>query len=130
MFDINAHTYGKEAKLPGSEASLQKACVQYLEWHPKKPLFFHPPNGGTRHRIEAAKFKAQGVKAGVPDIMIMETTVFCGGLCVELKAGKGQVRKEQKEWLEKLHDRGYLVAVCYTFDAFKTIVDNYLTHVR
>lgn len=130
MFDIEKYTFGKEAKLPGSEADLQRACVQYLEWHPKKPLFFHCPNGGHRNKIEAAKLKAQGVKSGVPDLMIIEPTNFLSGLAVELKAKGGRLQKEQLEWLEKLDERGYQVAVCYTFDSFKTILDIYLEYAR
>ena len=31
---------------------------------------FRIPNGGSRHPAEAARLKAQGVKAGVPDLCI------------------------------------------------------------
>ena len=32
--------------------------------YPELDLLFHIPNGGSRNKIEAAKLKAQGVKAG------------------------------------------------------------------
>lgn len=123
--------HGKHAKLPGSEDDLQRACVQYLEWHPKKPLFFHPANGGSRNKAEAGKFKGMGVRAGVSDLVILEPVgagpvVFWHGLMVELKATNGKLSEHQTTFLLAAQERGYKVAVVYTFDAFKSLIDNYL----
>lgn len=129
----NIPHYGKDAKLPGSEDALQKACCQYLEWHPRRPLYFHPANGGSRHKIEAAKFKGMGVKAGVSDLVILEAGDMGGffggvslGLMVELKAANGKLSEAQTDFLLAAQKRGYKIAVVYTFDEFKTLIDNYL----
>ena len=36
--------------------------------HPELALLYHVANGGSRHPAEAARLKAAGVKAGVPDL--------------------------------------------------------------
>ena len=128
----NIPHYGKEAKLPGSEESLHRACCQYLDWHPSKPLYFHPANGGSRNPIEAAKLKGMGVKPGVSDLVILEASYGPDGfvssfaLMVELKAAKGKLTEHQTKFLLDAQKRGYKVAVVYTFDAFKELIDNYL----
>lgn len=131
----NIPHYGKDAKLPGSEDALQKACCQYLEWHPRRPLYFHPANGGSRNKIEAAKFKGMGVKAGVSDLVILEPssevvndlwTADYHGFMVELKATGGKLSEAQTDFLLAAQQRGYKIAVVYTFDEFKTLIDNYL----
>lgn len=37
---------------------------------PELDLLYHIPNGGSRGKAEAGRFKASGVKAGVPDIFL------------------------------------------------------------
>lgn len=37
---------------------------------PADAVFFHVPNGGKRTKAEAGRFKAMGVKAGVPDLVV------------------------------------------------------------
>lgn len=124
-------TYGKTDGYPGSEDSLQRACVQYLEWHPAKPLFFHVPNGGKRTATEAKIFKGLGVKAGVADLIVLEPRAlphrrsYASGLIVELKVGKNTPTDAQIAFLKACYERGFYVAVCYHFDAFKAVVDDY-----
>ena len=51
-----------------SEADEQRAVVEWCAW--RRIPVFHIPGGGSRHPAEAARLKAQGVKAGVPDLCI------------------------------------------------------------
>ena len=51
-----------------SEADEQRAVVEWCDWM-RIPVF-HIPNGGSMHKAEAARLKAQGVKACVPDLCI------------------------------------------------------------
>lgn len=91
--------------------------------YPQVPAFAIP-NGGHRHKAVAAKMKAEGVTAGVPDILIADGNP---GLFIEMKKEKGsRVSKEQKAMLERLQDSGYQVAVCYGFDEAKQAVETYL----
>lgn len=66
------------------------------------------PNGGERRKAEAARLKAEGVTAGVPDLFIPAWRLW-----VEMKRQKGgKVSKEQKEKAEYLKSVGYHVEVC------------------
>lgn len=38
--------------------------------YPELSLMYHVPNGGKRGKAEAARFRAMGVKSGVPDIFL------------------------------------------------------------
>ena len=51
-----------------SEESEQIKLAQWLDL--AKVLWCHVPNGGGRSKREAARLKAAGVKAGVPDVLI------------------------------------------------------------
>lgn len=38
--------------------------------YPELNLLYHVPNGGSRHKAEAGRLRAEGVKAGVPDLCL------------------------------------------------------------
>ena len=57
---------------------------------------YHVPNGGKRDKATAAVLKRQGVKAGVPDIMLPAARAGYHGLYIELKAGENTTTKKQK----------------------------------
>jgi len=107
----------KKAHIPTEEQD-QSALAKLLDM--KNLCWFHPPNGGLRHVIVAEKLKAQGVKSGVPDVLIFDRPpAFPGaiGVAIELKRSKGgTVSKEQKIWHEKLIKRGWIVRVCRGID--------------
>ena len=98
---------------PPEEAE-QKILAQWLDLH--QVNWFHPPNGGDRNVIVGRKLKLQGVKRGVPDVIIVDPPPACPanvGVAIELKRRKGgSLTLEQKEWLNVLEQRGWAVAVC------------------
>ena len=98
----------KKNKAPKEDIE-QLAVVRYLEM--KGINFFHVPNGGMRNVIVAKKLKAQGVKAGVPDIIITDAPPYhhtAPGAAIEMKRVKGGIISEnQKEWLQHLENRGW-----------------------
>jgi len=61
-----------------------------------------------------------GVKAGVPDIIIIDPPPAfrdCVGTVIELKRGKGgKLSEEQAAWLLKFAGRHWLTAVCFGVD--------------
>ncbi len=114
----------KYEKYKGSEADLQKAVATYLNF--KGVLWFHCPNGGTRNKKEAANLKRQGVKSGVPDVCILEPNHRFNGLFIELKVGSNKPSDNQNKWLIQLRAKGYLAAVCYSFDECKDVINEYL----
>ncbi|MCP4597776.1 VRR-NUC domain-containing protein [Neptuniibacter sp.] len=94
-------------------------------------MAYHVPNGGSRKggAREGARLKAQGVKAGVPDVCIAVARGGYLGLYIELKATpphNSGVQKTQKEWLSRLNAQGYRAVLCKGFDAIRDEVDQYL----
>ncbi|AIM40747.1 putative VRR-nuclease [Idiomarinaceae phage 1N2-2] len=78
--------------------------VRFVAWmrktHPNHWVFAIP-NGGDRHRVTAAKLKAEGVSPGVPDLYIPSLKLW-----VEMKRQKGgSLSAHQKEW------RDYLLSI-------------------
>lgn len=90
-------------------------------------LFYHIPNGGKRHMLEAIKFKRMGVKAGVPDICIPIARGCYHGLYIELKRSVGGVvSTNQTWWLAELKRQGYAVYVAQGADDLIQYVHTYL----
>lgn len=108
---------------------------------PEVEWAFHVPNGGHRHISVAAQLKQQGVKAGVPDILIpvpsivlMDTKTAALytqanrlkapmnyiGLAIELKVGTNRPSNEQKRWQARFQQSGWRAVVCYGWEAAAT----------
>ncbi|NUT73546.1 VRR-NUC domain-containing protein [Pseudomonas sp. C1C7] len=88
-------------------------------------LIYHVPNGGHRVKAVAAKLKAQGVKAGVLDLVLPMARGGYFGLYIEFKATPphdAAVSDSQHTWIRKLSAQGYLAIVCRGhFDAMEQI---------
>lgn len=61
-------------------------------------VLFAVPNGGSRHKIEAANMKRQGVKRGVADVILLIPKKGFASLCLEFKTKVGKQSTEQKEF--------------------------------
>lgn len=96
-------------------------------FYPELDLMFHVPNGGSRGKAEAGRFRAEGVKAGVPDICLPVPRGQYHGLFIEMKRQQGgRVSPEQKAWLDKLQGQGYLATVCRGWEEASNIILAYL----
>ena len=84
------------------ESGHQEALFNWAAYRtglmPELEYMYHVPNGGKRDAATAVALKRQGVKAGVPDIMLPAARAGYHGLYIELKAGKNTTTKKQKEW--------------------------------
>ena len=94
-----------------AEKSEHLEQVEFVQWmkrtHPEHRIFAIP-NGGLRHTAVAMQMKAEGVSAGVPDLMIPSLKAF-----IEMKRVKGSsVSPQQKDWLAYLESVGYQTKVC------------------
>ena len=95
--------------------------------HPELALLHAIPNGGKRIPREAARMKAGGVKAGVPDMFLPVAREGCHGLYIELKRRDGgRVSTEQTAWMEALARQGYKTALCHGWDAAREEIQRYL----
>ncbi len=113
-----------------SESSQQKALFVWAalasQQYPQLKYLFHIPNGGLRDMRTAVNLKAEGVRAGVPDVMLPWPNERFAGLFIELKVGKNKPSEDQEEWLNHLSEVGYKCVVCYTWNVAKAAIVAYL----
>lgn len=108
--------------------------MQLFRWtavcarHVPELLLLHAiPNGGLRSKSEAARMKAAGVKAGVPDLFLPVARNGCHGLYIELKRRKGgRVSAEQVEWMDALGRQGYCCALAKGWEMAAGVICDYL----
>lgn len=102
------------------------AALSAGKW-PELALMYHIPNGGSRSKSEAGRFRAEGVKAGVPDICLPVARGGYHGLYIELKRVKGgRVSPAQQGWIAALRDQGYCACVCKGWDDAAHVIKAYL----
>lgn len=96
---------------PSSPEHLEqvKLVARVRHFHPDV-LIFAVPNGGLRDPRVAAGLKAEGVLAGVPDLVVAEPRGSYHGLYVEMKrVGIKRVSPKQRRVIRGLNRRGYFV---------------------
>lgn len=86
-------------------------------------LWAHPPNEALQRggMLYGALQVGQGVKTGLPDILIFEappSTPEARGVAIELKTEIGSPSPDQKRWLAALSARGWVATVERGTDAF------------
>lgn len=122
------------ANLKRGEDTEQMGVIEWANWNtgrfPELQLLFHVPNGGKRNAAEAARFKAMGVKAGVPDLCLPVPRNGFAGLYIEMKYGKNRTTKEQEKWITALRKQGYKVLICYGGEAATKELESYLQGTR
>lgn len=96
----------------GSEHVEQAKLVGMIRASFPGALVFAVPNGGLRDRRVAARLKAEGVLAGVPDLVVAEPRGRWHGLFVEVKKpGVGRLSDAQRRRIVELDERGYATLV-------------------
>lgn len=107
-----------------------------LRTYPVLEWLYAVPNGGHRNIIVAKKLKAEGVKPGVPDVVLPvrgydpDGSAY-GGLYIELKRLEGgRVSPEQTRWHEFLRSQAYRVEVCRGWLEASAVIATYLEHGR
>lgn len=117
-----------------SESDQQKGLIQWVDLNPHRlpglESIFHIANGGDRHLFVAKKLKAEGVRAGVPDLFLPVPLKGFHGLFIEMKDKKTKennptVSEKQKDWLSFLSQMGFRVSVCYGCDEAIETIKNY-----
>lgn len=112
------------------EAQEQAAVFEWAAWASKRTpelnLLYHVPNGGSRNPVEARNLKAQGVKAGVPDLVLPVARGQYHGLYIELKRKGGRPQESQLWWIAHLREQGYAALICYGADDARATIARYL----
>ena len=101
-------------------ARLNERKFPALRW------LFHVPNGGKRNAREAARLQAQGVIAGVADLVLPYPSREYHGLFIELKAEGGKLSENQRAFLQAMVSRGYCAQVAVGSKAAIELIEWYL----
>lgn len=94
--------------------------------HPELEMLFAVPNGGHRHKATAGKLKAEGVRRGVPDLMLDVSRGGFHGFRGELKAEGGAMSIDQRAWRDRYKAHGYYHVVAVGWEAMRDEILGYL----
>lgn len=119
----------KQRKRPGDEEHrLQCGCVRWfrLQHADIGSLLFAVPNGGRRDKASGARLKAEGVVAGVSDLILLVARHGHHGLLIEMKTPKGSQSQQQRQWQKLAEKQGYRYVVIRSIEEFIQVVNEYL----
>lgn len=123
---IELNNKSQRKRSSDNEHRIQCACVRLFRYLYPNEIIYAIPNGGQRNAIVAAKLKAEGVLAGVPDLHIPIARNGYHSLYVEMKNGKkGVLSEHQKCVIDKLREYGHKVAVCRSVEEFEKEIKDY-----
>lgn len=110
----------------GNQAALFCWAALNVGKYPSLKFMFAIPNGGLRDVRVAASLKAEGVKAGVPDIFLPCPIQTRSGCFIEMKIGRNKPTLEQNEYRIFLQSYGYYWECCYSWEGARDTLIAYL----
>lgn len=126
-----------------AESRLQANCVRWFRaTHAElAPLLFSVPNGAKVRQSQARVLAAEGMVAGVADLLLLLPSSHYHGLCIEMKRegeqeikdgrlvttsrGRGYQSQEQRRWQAAVEAKGYCYVVARSLDEFIQTINNY-----
>jgi hypothetical protein len=111
-----------------TQSSLFDFYERFSGRYPELNYAFHVPNGGHRHIAVARQLRAQGVKRGVPDVLLPCARKQYIGLAIELKHGRNRTSSDQNDWIEFLRIQDWYVLVTNDWQHAAAITLLYLGH--
>lgn len=122
-----------------SEHDDQVALMHWVAIHapsaPELNLLYAVPNGAklpyrgkgkNRFSPEALRLKDEGMKPGIPDLVLPVARKGFHGMYIELKHGKNRPTPEQIWWNDRLTEQGYLAVVCWGWKEAAQVLAEYL----
>jgi len=111
------------------ESNIQQSCVTWFRYQYQQfsKLLFAVPNGGFRNQATAGRLKAEGVVAGVADLIFLFPNHGFHALCIEMKTDVGRQSELQRQWQSEVEKFNYKYIICRNFDDFKKQINDYLT---
>ena len=124
-------------RLPGeNEHKLQKSCIDWfnLQYPKYKALLWATPNANiligkipNRERPIVWKYmEDEGLKSGVPDLMLAMARGTFHGFFIEMKMFDGKTSPEQESYIRKLTIQGYKVKVIKSLEQFIFEINSYI----
>lgn len=119
---------GTKKKPSHIESEMQRSCKRWFDLqYPKlSRLLFAVPNGGARNSREAAIMKAEGVTAGVADMILLIPRHGYGCLCIEFKTREGRQSDSQRHWQADAEANGNKYVVIRSVEQFVNEIKKYL----
>ena len=110
------------------ESEIQRSCKKWFDYQYSRiaSLCFAVPNGGFRNGLEAKIMYAEGVTAGVSDMILLVPRHGYGCLCMEFKTPTGKQSAHQIKWQTVTEDNGNKYVIIRSLDDFMDIVNKYL----
>jgi hypothetical protein len=118
------------------------AWTEFMEHlYPELRWIYAVPNGGLRpykeyhdnhgrkkrYSTESNKLKAEGVKAGVPDLCLPIRKSIYTDLYIEMKRiSGGKLSDDQEAWLNHLLSQGKCAVICKGCEAAQQVILHYL----
>jgi VRR-NUC domain-containing protein len=104
------------------------AVVDWFHYqYPKLYYDFHHFANERKCSIQYGyKLKRMGVKRGIADFFLAIPLNGYAGLWIELKVGKGRLKREQAAFIRRKNQRGYLAYAVWGFEATQKIIRDYL----
>jgi len=113
-----------------TEHDEQVALFQWAEaneaQYAELALLFAVPNGGYRPMATAAQLKAEGVRAGVPDVCLPVARGRFHSLWIEMKRKPNTTSDAQRAWLDALRRYGHCAVVCWSANEAINSIISYL----
>jgi hypothetical protein len=122
--------------LEPSEHASQCAVIDWWDWNCKRwglpsfALFAVPNAGAGAQKGQAGKMKAEGVRPGVPDLVLAVPTAGAPGLLIEMKRKPNKVMEEQHRVIFFLRRVGYHVVVAWSQEEAVRAITAYLGEYR
>ena len=119
-----------------TEHEEQAALIEWWSWDSQwmglqRCLLMAIPNGGARTTVTGARLKAEGVRAGIPDLFLAVPTDTSHGLWLEMKRKRGGfVTDFQREAMKALEAQGFACVVCRGFTEAQEAIVKYLRPLR
>jgi hypothetical protein len=76
--------------------------------------------------VRANRMKAEGLRPGAPDLLLLCPNQTHHALLVEMKSEEGRVRPEQKQFMEDARKFGYDCVVAHSTDEAREAITRYL----
>jgi hypothetical protein len=102
-----------------TESQIQIQIVKEIRRRGILPI--HCPNEGYRTPSEAARLRAMGVSAGVPDLLLMTVPP----IAMEIKTPRGKLTDRQVQWLEALESKGWRCFVVRSLEDAIRVLDKF-----
>ena len=107
-------------------------CDLHKRKYPELQKLFAVPNAGKRTGRQGKWMKAEGLKAGVPDMCLPVARGGFHALFIELKKTKcaksaaGTIKPNQAAWLDALNEEGNMAVMCVGWEAATRTLADYL----